>query len=268
MVSRVYNQGVAEVLRMKEILHKSGDESQSESVVCELLTNLESMELTVTSLETTMIGKTVSPLKKHESEKVRQMAAALVKAWRHTVDEWIMKQSNNVEQEALMTVNMNTETKMGGSEKPPKINNGGLVESSQKTEATTKSKVEENMKKLGGLEKAPKIGNGGLVQKTEATSTRKLQENMKELGGLEKAPKIGHGGVVDSTKLEQGFEKAKRKLQEGYAKVENMKKKRRIQVMELHEVTKQGLLPQMRRCMNPGKNQNRQMANRRLCRFH
>ncbi|KAI3496334.1 hypothetical protein L1887_38692 [Cichorium endivia] len=170
--ARVYSEEVAEVSRIKKILDKSEDKSESESVVCDLLAKLQSMGLSMETLEETMIGKTVSVLKKHASEKVRQIARTLVKAWKRTVDEWIKKQSNIVEptsQQAMPTnLNMNTERKLEGSEKASMTGNGGEMDSSGKLEA------------------------------------------------------------------------AKRKLQEGY---ENMKKKRRVQVIELHEVMNQGLLP-------------------------
>ncbi|KAI3517475.1 hypothetical protein L1887_16690 [Cichorium endivia] len=154
---------VAEVLRIKKILDKSADESESESVLCDLLTKLESMGLSVKTLEATRIGKFVSPLKKHASENVRRISVTLVKG------------------------------KEVGSfkKKPANIVNGGGRDSSEKLEAT------------------------------------------------------------------------KRKLGEAYLAAENMKKKPRIQVMELHEVAKQGLLPQMSRCIKPGNNRNRQMGNGR-----
>ncbi|KAI3709005.1 hypothetical protein L2E82_38682 [Cichorium intybus] len=173
--ARVYSEEVAEVLRIKKILDKSEDKSESESVVCDLLAKLQSMGLSMETLEETMIGKTVSVLKKHASEKVRQIARTLVKAWKRTVDEWIKKQSNNVEPTSQhvkpTNLNMNTERKLEGSEK---------------------------------------------------------------------ASMTGNGGEMDSSDI---LEAAKRKLQEGYKNAENIKKKRRVQMMEVHEVMKQGLLP-------------------------
>lgn len=153
---RVYSQGVAEVLRMKKILERSGDESESVQVVCDLLTKLQSMELTMKTLETTKIGRTITTLKKHASEKVRQIAVKLVKEWKRTVEEWIKKESNHVEltsqQVNPINLNMNTKRKLEGSEKDAKIGNGGVVDSLEKFEAEkrTMQKVyakEEYMKK-------------------------------------------------------------------------------------------------------------------------
>ncbi|CAH1433417.1 unnamed protein product [Lactuca virosa] len=113
---------VAEVLKMKKILDKSGDESQSELVVCELLKMLQSMELSMKTLEATMIGRTVSALKKHSSEKVCRIAVTLMKSWKRKVDEWLKKESNDVKLTSSQLVkptnlNMNTERKLEGSEK-------------------------------------------------------------------------------------------------------------------------------------------------------
>ncbi|CAH1423932.1 unnamed protein product [Lactuca virosa] len=153
---RVYSQGVAEVLRMKKILERSGDESESVVVVWDLLTKLQSMELTMKTLETTKIGRTITTLKKHPSEKVRQIAVKLVKEWKRTVEEWIKKESNHVELKSQqvnpINLDMNTKRKLEGSEKDAKIGNGGVVESLVKFEATKRKMQEvyakaENMKK-------------------------------------------------------------------------------------------------------------------------
>ncbi|KAI3701065.1 hypothetical protein L2E82_45708 [Cichorium intybus] len=138
---------VAEVLRIKKIVDKSRDESKSESA--------------------TGIGKTVSPLKKHASENVRRISVRLVKGWKGTVNEWFDNQSSvDCLVKPTNVKLMNTGRKLGVSEKPANILNGGGRDSSEKLEAT------------------------------------------------------------------------KRKLREAYLAVENMKKKPRIQVMELHEVAK------------------------------
>ncbi|KAI3709002.1 hypothetical protein L2E82_38678 [Cichorium intybus] len=199
--ARVCSQGVAEVMRMKKILDKSGDESESESVLCDLLTKLESMGLSVKTLEATGIGKTVSALKKHASENVRRISVTLVKGWKGTVNEWINNQSS--------------------------------------VDCLVKPASQQ-------------------VKPTNVT----LTNTERKLGGSEKVAKIVNGGVRDSSFSEK-LEATKRKLREIYSAAEIRKKKRGIQVIELYEETKLGLLPQMNRCKKPGNNRNRQMGNRR-----
>ncbi|PWA55057.1 methyltransferase-like protein 6 [Artemisia annua] len=85
---------IDEVLRIKEILEKSGHESGSEPRMCVSLKKLQRMMLSVKTLEATGIGKTVKALQKHASKDVSQIARTLVKKWKTLVDEWLSKQSN------------------------------------------------------------------------------------------------------------------------------------------------------------------------------
>ncbi|KAL7587458.1 hypothetical protein Lser_V15G39926 [Lactuca serriola] len=195
----VYNDRVAEVLKMKKILDKSGDESQSELVVCALLAKLQSMELSMETLEETMIGKTVSALQKHASGKVRQSAVTLVKAWKRTVDEWVENESNVEEPKSLQlkstNVNMNSEKKQSNVVEPKSL---------------------------------------------QIKSMNVNMNSEMKLGGPEKAPKIGIDRTVYSW---QKLEAIKRKMREEYERIENMKKKSRIQVIELDAVTKKAPRP-------------------------
>lgn len=83
---------VAEVLKIKEILNKSGD--KSESVICDLLRRLRNMGVSVKILEATEIGKTVRVYQKHPSRIVCEIAKTLLKEWTGMV-EWIKKESNS-----------------------------------------------------------------------------------------------------------------------------------------------------------------------------
>uniref|UniRef100_A0A0E0EWA4 TFIIS N-terminal domain-containing protein n=1 Tax=Oryza meridionalis TaxID=40149 RepID=A0A0E0EWA4_9ORYZ len=64
----------------------------SEETVVELLRALRSTPMTFETLEASRIGKTISGLRrKHSSEKVRGLAAALYKNWKAIVDEHLTR---------------------------------------------------------------------------------------------------------------------------------------------------------------------------------
>ncbi|BAT10133.1 Os10g0182200 [Oryza sativa Japonica Group] len=67
----------------------------SEETVVELLRALRSTPMTFETLEASRIGKTISGLRrKHSSEKVRGLAAALYKNWKAIVDEHLTRSSS------------------------------------------------------------------------------------------------------------------------------------------------------------------------------
>uniref|UniRef100_A0A7N2R0W6 TFIIS N-terminal domain-containing protein n=1 Tax=Quercus lobata TaxID=97700 RepID=A0A7N2R0W6_QUELO len=104
------SQIVGEVLRIKEILYNSEDES--DSVLLESLRKLQLMVETVDTLKATAIGKAVNRLRKHASKEIRHLAWTLIeyrnifsgllqliyaiyvywheiKGWKDMVDQWI-----------------------------------------------------------------------------------------------------------------------------------------------------------------------------------
>lgn len=182
---------IDEVLRIKEILEKSGHQSGSEPRMCVSLKKLQRMVLSVKTLEATGIGKTVKALQKHASKDVSQIARTLMKKWKTLVDEWLSKQSN--------------------AAKP--------TSDEQKSELTDSE------------------GAGCIEDNNEATK-KKLHQG-KSVKNMEKKSELidSDGG---SCTTEEKLEATKRKLHEGYS--ENMKKKRKIQVMDVPEATKQGLV--------------------------
>uniref|UniRef100_A0A0E0M6J6 TFIIS N-terminal domain-containing protein n=1 Tax=Oryza punctata TaxID=4537 RepID=A0A0E0M6J6_ORYPU len=63
----------------------------SEKAVVELLHALQTVPMTFQTLEASKIGKTISGLRKHSSEQVRDLAAALYKNWKALVDEHLTR---------------------------------------------------------------------------------------------------------------------------------------------------------------------------------
>ncbi|KAJ4883463.1 putative mediator of RNA polymerase II transcription subunit 26b [Raphanus sativus] len=76
-----------EVCRIKEIFLNKDDESQS--VILESLRKLKLMSLNVDILKSTEIGKAVNGLRKHASDKIRQLAKTLIAEWKEIVDQWV-----------------------------------------------------------------------------------------------------------------------------------------------------------------------------------
>ncbi|XP_010543663.1 PREDICTED: probable mediator of RNA polymerase II transcription subunit 26b [Tarenaya hassleriana] len=78
---------VGEVTRIKDILLSSED--QSKSSLFESLQKLQLMSLSVDVLKATEIGKAVNGLRKHGSDKIRQLAKTLIAEWKELVDQWV-----------------------------------------------------------------------------------------------------------------------------------------------------------------------------------
>uniref|UniRef100_A0A0E0EWA3 TFIIS N-terminal domain-containing protein n=1 Tax=Oryza meridionalis TaxID=40149 RepID=A0A0E0EWA3_9ORYZ len=96
--------GPGEVERIKVKLVAVGGEDggggggtssdSSEEAVVDLLRDLQAVPMTFETLEASKIGKTISGLRKHSSEKVRGLAAALYKSWKAIVDEHLSRSSS------------------------------------------------------------------------------------------------------------------------------------------------------------------------------
>ncbi|KAL0817338.1 hypothetical protein Bca101_073782 [Brassica carinata] len=84
---------VDEVVRIRDILLSKDDESNS--VLFHSLRKLESMSLSVDLLKDTEIGKAVNGLRRHGSDKIRELAKALFAEWKELVDQW-MNSTNEI----------------------------------------------------------------------------------------------------------------------------------------------------------------------------
>ncbi|KAG8085583.1 hypothetical protein GUJ93_ZPchr0010g7814 [Zizania palustris] len=81
------SQIVGEVFRIKDILlHK---EDHSDATLFESLRRLQLMQLSVSTLKATEIGRAVNGLRKHNSQQIRNLARTLIEAWKVLVDEWV-----------------------------------------------------------------------------------------------------------------------------------------------------------------------------------
>ncbi|GJM88597.1 hypothetical protein PR202_ga04675 [Eleusine coracana subsp. coracana] len=81
------SQIVGEVLRIKDLLlHK---EDHSDATLFESLRRLQLMQLSVSTLKATEIGRAVNRLRKHNSQKIRHLVRTLIEGWKVLVDEWV-----------------------------------------------------------------------------------------------------------------------------------------------------------------------------------
>lgn len=80
------SQVVGEVLRIKDLLlHK---EDHSDATLFESLRRLQLMQLSVSTLKATEIGRAVNGLRKHNSLQIRHLVRTLIEGWKVLVDEW------------------------------------------------------------------------------------------------------------------------------------------------------------------------------------
>ncbi|RLN30284.1 putative mediator of RNA polymerase II transcription subunit 26b [Panicum miliaceum] len=81
------SQIVGEVLRIKDLLlHK---EDHSDATLFESLRRLQLMQLSVSTLKATEIGRAVKRLRKHNSQKICHLVRTLIEGWKVLVDEWV-----------------------------------------------------------------------------------------------------------------------------------------------------------------------------------
>ncbi|TVU19376.1 hypothetical protein EJB05_35521 [Eragrostis curvula] len=81
------SQIVGEVLRIKDLLlHK---EDHSDATLFESLRRLQLMQLSVSTLQATEIGRAVNRLRKHNSQQIRHLVRTLIEGWKVLVDEWV-----------------------------------------------------------------------------------------------------------------------------------------------------------------------------------
>lgn len=81
------SQIVGEVLRIKELLlHK---QDHSDATLFDSLRRLQLMQLSVSTLKATEIGRAVNGLRKHSSQQIRHLVHTLIQDWKILVDEWV-----------------------------------------------------------------------------------------------------------------------------------------------------------------------------------
>ncbi|KAJ6426005.1 hypothetical protein OIU84_026562 [Salix udensis] len=310
------SQTVDEVLRIKDILYNSQDES--DSVLLESLRKLRLMALTVDTLKATEIGKVVNGLRKHGSKQIRHLARGLIEDWKVLVDEWYIAAnvirgdegtpdsvnpsvvdeeeglpSPPLDEGALFATQPTSmellqffdgmdddgNPRNGGefiknreSGRRPSTENQNIATWKQQTprgaNMISKDNESQQMRKQEAVFKASKPSSA------DSGPGRPLKQNVEQKKSKETAlirktdkvtsqrkPPTGQQDKFkssDEVAVQMKLEATKRKLQERYQQAEKAKKQRTIQVMELHDLPKQGHVHK-NQPMRPG-NHNRQWA--------
>ncbi|KAM0865115.1 hypothetical protein ACQ4PT_043482 [Festuca glaucescens] len=81
------SQVVGEVLRIKDLLEHKQD--YSDATLFDSLRRLQLMQLSVSALKATEIGRAVNGLRKHSSQRIRHLVQTLIQGWKVLVDEWV-----------------------------------------------------------------------------------------------------------------------------------------------------------------------------------
>ncbi|KAK9671176.1 hypothetical protein RND81_12G011100 [Saponaria officinalis] len=108
---------INEVLRIKDILYNSKDES--DSVLFESLRRLQLMHLTINILKETEIGKAVNHIRRHSSKEIRNLSRSLIDGWKIIVDEWVKSTQELAEGGTPDSINPSTVDEEEGLPSPP-----------------------------------------------------------------------------------------------------------------------------------------------------
>eukprot|EP00258_Populus_trichocarpa_P012891 XP_002323230.2 probable mediator of RNA polymerase II transcription subunit 26b [Populus trichocarpa] len=292
------SQTVDEVLRIKDILYNSQDES--DSVLLESLRKLRLMALTVDTLKATEIGKAVNGLRKHGSEQIRHLARTLIEDWKVLVDEWYSAANvirgnegtpdsvnpSVVDEEeglpsppldegaffATQPTSMELSQFFDGmdddgnprnngefiknhvSRRRPSAENQNISKQKQQTpkgaNMPSKDNESQQMRKQEDVVKAskPSNANSGPGRPLKQNVEQKMNQETVLIRKTDKVtsqrkPPTGQQDKLkssDEVAVQMKLEATKRKLQERYQQAEKAKRQRTIQVMELHDLPKQG----------------------------
>ncbi|PWA55061.1 Transcription elongation factor, TFIIS/CRSP70 [Artemisia annua] len=208
----------------------TGDES--ESVVCDSVKKLQHTGVSVKTDHATGIGKT---LQKHASKDVSQQKS---------MDGWPKKESSSVKRVSM-------QVKPTSLDMERKINSGkAIIQKGPRVILGLQCKSRIISKVATHNQKAPRVTpnqqcKSQIISKVASNNQKgprvspdqqcKSRMNSKEATNNDNGP--------TNTSFQEKLEATKRKLQQHYMEEENLKKKRRVQVLELHEVIKKGRIP-------------------------
>ncbi|CAH8339199.1 unnamed protein product [Eruca vesicaria subsp. sativa] len=250
------NEIVDEVTRIKDILLNKDDESNGVLLRC--LRKLESMSLSVDLLKDTEIGKAVNGLRRHGSDKIRELAKALFAEWKEMVDQWMNNTNEIVGDERTPESAIVDEAEAFPSPPhdldyfAPEPNGFELSQVCKhifpshprhSVEPKHERKSQSSMiRRPGGTNEANVVGryNKNQQMRREEVDVRQLKQTREPIVIAEQKRKLA-GAQQDKLQAldpDARFEFAKRKLQESYQQHDKAKKQRTIQVLET--IPKQG----------------------------
>ncbi|XP_042453683.1 probable mediator of RNA polymerase II transcription subunit 26b [Zingiber officinale] len=234
---------VEEVTRIKGIL--SGHHHQADDVLFDLLRVLQQLKITYDILEATHIGFAVKVLHKHTSKNIRHLARTVTLGWRKVVDEWIeatdaitenglddsgiplalakVQEERSVEEKVEMTRQETRQLPVCTQELHHVLGGVGAI--------PVNAPREELIKPRGVAEPEP-----GRLPKLASRRQLPPQRKPPSIPQRDEQSKLQDQEASVQAKLEV----AKRKLQEGYQRIDNAKKQRTIKVVEQRNMPKKG----------------------------
>ncbi|XP_061337240.1 probable mediator of RNA polymerase II transcription subunit 26b [Gastrolobium bilobum] len=285
-----------EVLRIGNLLLNFKEES--DSVLFESLRRLQLMELKVDLLEKTKIGKAVNPLRKHGSKDIRQLASTLIDCWKEMVDEWCKASTTTaiaasegtpdsvnpsvpMDEGALFLAQIGSielsqddvqffdgmddyeNPQQSGQFKSEASIKPSITAKDSKSQQPRKNEVAVRLNKPETVDNFPVRPPKSTMQR-KSNMEPKMQPKIENNTIPKKPPMIQKDKSKFSDEeaaVQVKLEATKRKIQERYQRVENAKRQRTIQVLEINDLPKQGG-GQRNSHFKPG-NHNRQWANAR-----
>ncbi|KAM7523595.1 hypothetical protein LguiA_013497 [Lonicera macranthoides] len=209
------------ILRIKDELE---DPHQSEDSVVGLLQTLADMDITFKGLKETDIGRHVNRLRKHPSNDVRILVKQLVRKWKDLVDDWV-------------------------SRNPPEFASSSTVlTDGDSPQQNTRRSFQNDHHQLPDFGYSPNPHNGSSGSERNNSEPEQKPKSVPRrenpikpaysFPGSASAPPPPNRPHKESTIDPEKLASARRRLQENYKEVQNAKKQRTIQVMDIHEIPK------------------------------
>ncbi|KAL9229673.1 hypothetical protein vseg_005115 [Gypsophila vaccaria] len=211
--------------RIVSIKERIEDPHQTEESLVDLLQTLADMDITFKALKETDIGRHVNRLRKHPSNDVKRLVKLLVRKWKDLVDEWV---KSNAPGEVQSSDNLIVD---GDSPQQyvPKNQQNGL----------------RNQVPDFGYSPNPHNGSSGSDKseykpKAVPAHAPLPQRNPppKPITSASRAPAPPPNRQKQVAADPERLASARKRLQENYQEVQNAKKQRTIQVMDIHELPK------------------------------
>ncbi|KAK9670550.1 hypothetical protein RND81_13G209000 [Saponaria officinalis] len=214
-----------EETRIIQIKEQIEDPHQSEESLVDLLQTLADMDITFKALKETDIGRHVNRLRKHPSNDVKRLVKLLVRKWKDLVDEWV---KSNTPGEVHSSNNLIVDGDSPQQNVPKNQQNG-----------------HHNQVPDFGYSPNPHNGSSGSDKseyKPKAVPTHaSLPRRDPPAKPITSAPRASAPPPDRQKQVAADPERlasARKRLQENYQEVQNAKKQRTIQVMEINQLPK------------------------------
>ncbi|THU56094.1 hypothetical protein C4D60_Mb11t13640 [Musa balbisiana] len=219
---------IGEVMRIKELVMKHKGE-EADDILFELLRQLQTIKMSVNTIQVTGIARALRDLRKHKSKEIKQLFKALINDWKMIVEEEIRGTAPTSRVVALDSeanpshTNMDEEELFSAKSSPVDLSKNDDDGNVNHEEART-SRSNLTSKRNDAIRDAFSTVN--------PQDEGHRPQTVAEAGTPKEVVGSSCSMLTESDKLET----VKRKLKEGYREAENAKRQRRIQIMEPHEL--------------------------------